>query len=335
MFIDEITINVESGTGGNGCVSFRREKFVPNGGPDGGDGGDGGDVVLRADSQLATLQDFRYQSIIKAERGGHGRGKDKIGHRGVNAIVRVPPGTLIRDETGQVIADMVEAGQELPLCKGGRGGRGNARFKSARVRAPRRADAGEEGQRMVLNMELKLLADIGLVGFPNAGKSTLLSSLSSAHPKVADYPFTTLEPHLGIVRWGEYDSFVMADLPGLIEGASDGKGLGSRFLRHIERTRILLFTLDCTGEDPAADLAQLRRELEQFNPSLLNKPSAFAFTKADLLEPESNFEELLPNEDGPRFLISAVTGQGINEMVNRLGSAVNQVRRRDNTMIED
>jgi len=335
MFIDEVTITVESGTGGNGCVSFRREKYVPLGGPDGGDGGDGGDVVLQADPLLATLQDFRYQSLIKGERGGHGRGKDKIGHRGRHAIVRVPPGTLVKDDEGRIIADMVQSEQELMLCKGGRGGRGNARFKSARVRAPRRADPGEVGQRAVLHMELKLLADIGLVGFPNAGKSTLLANLSSAHPKVADYPFTTLEPHLGIVRWGEYESFVMADLPGLIEGASHGKGLGARFLRHIERTRILLFTLDCSGETQVEDLHQLRHELEQFNPALLDKPSAFAFTKSDLLEKESDFKDPLPNEEGPRFLVSAVSGAGLKKMVNRLGGAVNQVRRTDPAVVEE
>jgi GTP-binding protein len=326
VFVDEASLLVESGRGGDGCVSFRREKYVPRGGPNGGDGGDGGDVVLRADRALATLLDYRYQPHLKAGRGEHGRGKNQTGARGADLVVRVPPGTVVRAEDGGAIVDLVSDGQEFLLLRGGRGGRGNARFATARVQAPRRADPGEPGQQVRINLELKLLADIGLVGLPNAGKSTLLSRLSAAHPKIADYPFTTLEPQLGIVRWSEYDTFVLADLPGLIEGAHQGRGLGTRFLRHIERTRSLLFTLDCTSADPAHDLELLRRELGQFDPLLLGKPCAIAFTKADLLAPDAVFEDPLPGEPAPRYLISAVSGLGLREMVVALGAAV-QVQR--------
>jgi GTP-binding protein len=327
MFIDEATITVESGGGGDGCMSFRREKYVPRGGPNGGDGGDGGDVVFRADANLATLLDFRYRPRIAAQRGTHGKGKDMTGSRGADALIRVPLGTLVRDEEGNLLADLVEAGQEFVLLKGGRGGRGNSRFVTSRHQAPRRADPGEPGQQAVVRLELRLLADVGLVGFPNAGKSTLLSRLSAAHPKIADYPFTTLEPQLGIVGWAEYESFVLADLPGLIEGAHQGRGLGLRFLRHIERTRILLFALDCTSLTPVADLETLRRELGHFDPGLLEKPYAIAFTKADLLGPEAHFADPFAGAEAPRFLISGVSGQGLRELVVRLGAQVKEERR--------
>ena len=322
MFIDEVEIKVESGAGGDGCVSFRREKYVPRGGPDGGDGGDGGSVIFKVDRNLGTLRDFRYRHHIKAGRGNYGKGKNMTGARGEDAVIHVPPGTLLHDENGEMVADLLEDGQELIFLKGGRGGRGNARFATPRVQAPRRADAGRPGQQTSVKLELKLLADIGLVGFPNAGKSTLLVRLSAAHPKIADYPFTTLEPYLGIVKWAEYESFVLADLPGLIVGAHEGRGFGLRFLRHIERTRRLLFVLDCSSDAPEREWEALRSELEQFNPLLLDKPCAIAFTKADLLESTEAFADPLAHVDGPRYLISAVTGQGLGEMVVELGREV-------------
>ncbi|MFH1570258.1 MAG: GTPase ObgE [Gemmatimonadota bacterium] len=325
MFIDEVRITVKSGAGGDGCCSFRREKYVPRGGPNGGDGGDGGDIIFRADGNLSTLVDLRYKPRIEAGRGGHGKGKNLTGARGQDVVIRVPAGTTIRDADGALVADLVGDGQEILLLKGGRGGRGNARFATATDRAPRRCDPGRSGREALVQLELKLLADVGLVGFPNAGKSTLLSRLSAAHPKIADYPFTTLEPYLGIVHWAEYESFVLADLPGLIDGAHEGKGLGIQFLRHIERTRTLLFTLDCTGEEQAAQLEALRRELGAFNPALLHKPWAVAFTKADLLGPDQTWTEPLPDLEVARFLISAVSGRGLQELVRYLGT---EVRRR-------
>lgn len=329
MFIDEVNIAVESGDGGDGCISFRREKYVPHGGPDGGDGGDGGRVVVVADENLSTLLDFRYRPLIRASRGEHGKGKNLTGARGEDALLRVPPGTLVRGADGEVIVDMVEGGQEFVLLKGGRGGRGNARFANSRQQAPRHADPGGDGRQLEVKLELKLLADIGLVGFPNAGKSTLLSRLSAAHPKIADYPFTTLQPNLGIVRWNEFDSFVMADLPGLIEGAHEGKGLGMRFLRHIERTRALLFTLDCTSETLEEDLEALRHELGEFDPGLLEKPYAIAFTKCDLLGAGFELADPFAELKGRRFQISAVSGLGLREMVIGLGRALVQLRKEE------
>ncbi len=326
MFIDEAKIVIESGAGGNGCVSFRREKFVPRGGPDGGDGGDGGSVVFMVDDNLSTLLDFRYRSHVRAGRGEHGKGKTLTGARGEDAVVRVPPGTSVLDEAGVLLADLVDPSQVFVALPGGRGGRGNARFATARHQAPWRADAGEPGQTATVNLQLKLLADIGLVGFPNAGKSTLLARLSAAHPKIADYPFTTLQPILGIVRWAEQESFVLADLPGLIEGAHQGKGLGLRFLKHIERTRALLFVLDCTSADLAGDLAKLRHEIGEFDPLLLDRPYAVAMTKADLLGSAPSLADPFPELPGERFLISAVTGHGLTDMVVSLGRALRQLR---------
>ena len=326
MFVDEVSLTVEAGAGGDGCVSFRREKYVPKGGPDGGDGGDGGSVLFRAEGRLSTLLDYRYRSHIRAQRGQHGKGKNMTGARGEDAIVSVPPGTIVRDAAGDVVVDLVADGQDFLFLHGGRGGRGNARFTTSTHQAPRRADPGRPGDQANVSLELKLLADIGLVGFPNAGKSTLLSRLSSAHPKIADYPFTTLQPNLGLVGWGDYESFVMADLPGLVEGAHDGKGLGHRFLRHIERTRSLLFAIDCTSETPVEDLETLRSELGQFNRTLLDKPYAIAFTKADLLGPEADFDDPFAEKSGRRFLISAVSGRGLSEMVQVIGSSINKLR---------
>lgn len=326
MFIDEATVTVESGAGGDGCISFRREKYVPRGGPDGGDGGDGGDVVVIADDSLSTLLDFRYKSHIRAGRGEHGKGKNLTGARGKDAVLLVPPGTLLRDSAGHTVADMVESGQKVVLLRGGRGGRGNARFATSRQQAPRHAEPGGESACAVIHLELKLLADIGLVGFPNAGKSTLLARLSAAHPRIADYPFTTLQPHLGIVRWGEQETFVMADLPGLIQGAHEGKGLGIRFLRHIERTRALLFLLDCTSDTLEADLDTLKQELDAFNPVLLRKPRAIALNKRDLLPPGSPLPDPFAHQDGRRFHISAATGEGLDELTMALGQALRQLR---------
>jgi len=328
MFIDEVNLTLSSGAGGDGCMSFRREKYVPRGGPDGGDGGDGGNVVLYTDEKLSTLVDLRYRPKIAAERGGHGKGKKLTGAQGDDAVIRVPPGTLVKDADGQVVADLLTPGQQMILLKGGRGGRGNARFATAQDQAPRRADRGRPGRDIVVHLELKLLADIGLVGFPNAGKSTLLSRVSAAHPKIADYPFTTLEPNLGIVRFGDFDSFVLADLPGLIEGAHEGKGLGIRFLKHIERTRILLFALDATGDDQDDQFEALRAELASFNPALLEKPLALAFTKADLLTEEdaASFTNPLADLGLHHFLISAVSGFGLDQLVQALGSQVTMQR---------
>ena len=329
MFIDEATITVKSGDGGNGCMSFRREKYIPRGGPDGGDGGDGGSVRLRADANLGTLVDFRYKPRIEAGRGGHGRGKDLTGAQGEDAVVRLPPGTVVRDPDGRVIADLVAPGQEIVLLRGGRGGRGNARFARPTDRAPRRADPGRPGREQVVRLELKLLADAGLVGLPNAGKSTLLSRLSAAHPRIADYPFTTLQPNLGIVRFGDYDSFVLADLPGLIEGAHEGRGLGIRFLRHVERTGVLLYTIDAAGESPRAAFDALREELRRYQASLLDKPFAIAYTKADLLGPAAeDFQPPVPT-GAPSFLVSSVSGRGLPELVGWLGRQVRAARARD------
>ena len=333
MLIDEVAMLVESGTGGSGCCSFRREKYVPRGGPDGGDGGDGGDVIFLVDPQLGTLRDLRYRHHLKAGRGEHGQGKNKTGMRGEDAVIRVPPGTILKSDTGEVIRDLVDPDEPFLFLQGGRGGRGNARFASSRTQAPRRADAGLPGEVVSVRLELKLLADIGLVGFPNAGKSTLLSRLSAARPKVADYPFTTLEPHLGIVQWGEYESFVMADLPGLIAGAHEGKGLGMRFLRHIERTRLLLFAIDCTSETPGEDLEALRHELAEFDPGMLEKPWGIAYTKADLVD-ANDFTDPLPGHPAPHFLLSAVSGHGVDKLLTELGQAVNTFRADDRALSE-
>lgn len=325
-FIDQVTISIQSGDGGGGCVSFRREKYVPHGGPDGGDGGDGGDVIFRADARLGTLLDLRYRQRYRAGRGERGRGKNRTGRRGDDVEIAVPPGTLVRDaETGRVVVDLVADGQREVALRGGRGGRGNARFATPTHQAPDRAEPGQPGSEQRLDLELKLIADVGLVGAPNAGKSTLLSRLSAARPKVADYPFTTLTPHLGIVRSGDFNSFVMADIPGLIEGAHAGRGLGFRFLRHVERTRALLFMVESLSESPGQALHALREELRLFNPALLEKPALVALTKVDLfpaMERPAN-----PFGDGVSFLpISSATGEGLEELVRQLGEMVGQGR---------
>ena len=271
MFIDQVKIYVKAGDGGDGCVSFRREKYVPRGGPNGGDGGKGGDVILKATGDLSTLLDLKYQQHYMGKRAGHGQGKDKHGRDSPDLIIPVPLGTVVRDTVSEeLLADLTEEGQTIVVARGGKGGRGNARFATATDQAPTRAEEGKKGEERWLVIELKLLADVGLVGLPNAGKSTLLSSISSARPKIADYPFTTLSPCLGMVRWEPYKGYVVADIPGLIEGAHQGRGLGIQFLRHIERTQILAFLVDISEgieEDPVGQFEMLRREIEAYHPS--------------------------------------------------------------------
>jgi GTP-binding protein len=322
MFIDEARVYVKGGDGGNGIVAFRREKYVPEGGPAGGDGGRGGNVIFKADEGLRTLMDFRYNRHFKAERGQHGQGKNMHGAWGDDLVVRVPVGTIVKDEaSGEVIADFTSHGQEAVIARGGRGGRGNSRFSSSVNRAPTVSENGEPGTERWLRMELKLLADVGLVGFPNAGKSTLISRISAARPKIADYPFTTLCPNLGVVETRNHESFVVADIPGLIEGAHQGAGLGHGFLRHIERTRVLLYVLDAAqteGRDVMQDYQTLQAELDGHNPQLLERPALIAANKMDLPQAEEN-RPRLEEAFGERLLfISAVTGQGVEELIERV-----------------
>src|SRR5438309_5027299 len=284
MFIDKALITVEGGTGGSGCTSFRREWRTPMDGPDGGDGGRGGSVIVRGDSNLATLLDYTYRDKWVAERGEHGMGANKSGRSGADVVMPVPPGTVLRDaETGEIIAEILEDGQEAVVALGGRGGKGNAFFATATHQSPREWQPGEEGVVRRIEMELKLIADVGLVGQPNAGKSTLLSVISAARPKIADYPFTTLQPNLGVVQLTDHRTFVVADIPGIIEGAHEGKGLGLQFLRHIERTRILAFMVPVDSMDWQAELDQLRTEIEAYSADLAQKPYCVVFTKMDLM----------------------------------------------------
>ena len=320
MFIDEVEIEVEGGRGGDGCVSFRREKFVPRGGPDGGDGGKGGDVYLVGDPNLSTLLDFRYKRKYRAERGAHGQGSNKTGRSGRDLFIRVPLGTVIYDaDTGEMIGEVVEEGEKILVARGGKGGRGNARFATPWNQAPRIAEPGEEGEKRRLKLVLKLLADVGIVGFPNVGKSTLISRISAARPKIADYPFTTLVPNLGVVRVGEEASFVVADLPGLIEGASKGAGLGHRFLKHVERTRVLVHLIDPTRGDPVKDYRVIRKELGDYDKKLLEKPEIVAVNKIDITEVRERLKDIvkeLEKETGKKVLpISAVTGEGVDKLV--------------------
>jgi len=321
-FIDEIDIYVEGGAGGAGCISFRREKYVPYGGPDGGDGGAGGSVYLEADPALTTLLDFHYRRHYRAERGTHGKGANRHGKSGDDLVLRVPLGTVVADrETDERIGDLTESGQRVLAAAGARGGRGNARFASATNRAPRRADLGRPGVGRWLHLELKLLADVGVIGFPNAGKSTLVSRLSAATPKIADYPFTTLTPALGIVRVDDARSFVIADLPGLIPGAAEGKGLGHQFLRHTERTRVLLHLLDLdpsTGRDPLDDLHVINAELHAYSSDLAAREQLVVVNKIDLPGSETAREriaEYCRREGVALHAISAATGAGLAELL--------------------
>jgi len=287
MFIDRVVVRVKAGTGGSGATSFRREKFVPMGGPDGGDGGRGGDVIVRGDRNLATLLDYTYRDNWEAERGEHGMGSNKTGRSGDDVVMPVPPGTVIRDqESGEFVGEILADGEEIIVAKGGRGGKGNAQFVSSTHQSPREWEPGREGVERKLHLELKLIADVGLVGMPNAGKSTLLSVISKATPKIADYPFTTLSPNLGVVQLTDHRTFVVADVPGIIEGASEGKGLGLQFLRHIERTRILAFLIPIDSVEWQQEFDQLRHEISVYSPELARKPYCVVFTKLDLLGEE-------------------------------------------------
>jgi len=327
MFVDEIDVFVKGGDGGAGCVSFRREKFVPYGGPDGGDGGNGGSIWLEAAPQLTTLLDFHYRRHYHAERGTHGQGGNRHGASGADLVLKVPLGTVVADrDTGEPLGDLTMSGQRVLAIRGSRGGRGNARFATSTNQAPRRADLGRPGPERWLHLELKLLADVGVIGFPNAGKSTLVSRLSAAKPKIANYPFTTLEPTLGIVRADEERSFVIADLPGLIPGAAEGKGLGHQFLRHTERTRLLVHMLDLdpqTGRDPLDDLHVIDAELAAYSAELAGRPQIVVANKADLPDAAANRErvELHCAAKGlPLFVISAVTGSGLAELVRGIAA---------------
>ena len=324
-FVDEVTIHVQAGAGGDGCASFRREKFIPFGGPDGGDGGDGGSVYLVADVNLNTLVDFRYTRKYRAERGQNGMGRDRTGKSGADKRIAVPVGTVVSDaETGELIGDLAKPGQDLLVARGGVHGVGNTRFKSSTNRAPRQFTKGTPGESRDLKLELKLLADVGLVGLPNAGKSTLIRAISAARPKVADYPFTTLHPHLGVVRAGNLRSFTVADIPGLIEGAADGAGLGVRFLKHVSRTRLLWHVVDVSpleaSSDPVNDVRVIEAELGKFSPELAGRERWLVLNKIDLLpaeERESRCNDIVRRLkwQGPVFAIAAVSGAGTRELI--------------------
>jgi len=324
-FIDEAKIEVIAGDGGKGCVSFRREKYVPKGGPNGGDGGDGGDIVFEADEGLGTLMDIQYRKRFKAGRGEHGGGSQKTGARGEDKVVRLPVGTLIYDaETGLRVYDLSTPGERFIAAQGGKGGRGNMRFVTSTRQAPRHAEPGEKGEHKTLRLELKLLADVGLVGFPNAGKSTLISSISNSRPKIADYPFTTKVPNLGVVRVDDR-SFVVADIPGLIEGASHGAGMGVAFLKHIERTKLLVYLIDMSDsqrQDAAKSFESLRNELQAFSDQFEDYPEIIALTKIDIPEVRERVKEaqetLATITKAPVFAISAATGEGVGELVSTM-----------------
>lgn len=323
-FIDEVVFWVQGGRGGNGCVSFRREKFVPKGGPDGGDGGRGGNVELKVNNNLSTLMDLRHRKRYTAGHGVPGRGKRMHGKNGKTIVITVPRGTMVFDhDTDTMLGDLTDPDQELTVVRGGRGGKGNVWYATPTQQTPDYAQPGKEGEQRQVRLELKLLADVGLVGFPNAGKSTFLSRVSAARPKIADYPFTTLVPNLGIVSYAPYKSFVMADIPGLIEGAHAGRGLGDRFLRHIERTRVLLFFIDPMNEDGAEQYRTLLEELRQFNPLLLDKPRMLAFSKIDLISKDDR--AALPNriDDQPCHFFSSVSGDGVQDLIDSIVELIN------------
>ncbi|WP_018085757.1 GTPase ObgE [Desulfurispora thermophila] len=331
MFYDYAKIYVKGGDGGNGCVAFRREKYVPDGGPWGGDGGRGGSVILQADEGLRTLVDFRYQRHYKAGRGQHGMGKNMHGRGAEDLVLRVPVGTVVRDaESGAVLGDLVEHGQRLVVARGGRGGRGNARFVTLQNKAPSFAEKGEPGEERWLELELKLLADVGLVGFPNVGKSTIISRVSAARPKIANYHFTTVVPNLGVVRVDEGDSFVIADIPGLIEGAHSGAGLGHQFLRHVERTRVLVHVLDIAGtegRDPLEDFAVINRELALYDQRLALRPMLVAANKTDLPGAEENLSRLKAalGDQYEIFPLSAISGEGLLPLIHRLAEMLREL----------
>ena len=314
MFIDRVVVRVTAGNGGSGISSFRREKFAPLGGPDGGDGGKGGDVIIRADSNLSTLLDFTYRDAWEAESGEHGSGSNKTGRSGDDLVLPVPPGTVVRDrDTNDIVAEVLEHGDSVVIAKGGRGGKGNAWFATSVHRSPREWQPGEDGEARTLELELKLIADVGLVGQPNAGKSTLLSVISAARPKIADYPFTTLQPNLGVVQMTDHRTFVVADIPGIIEGAHEGRGLGLQFLRHIERTRLLAFLIPIDSVDWQSEYDQLRSEVEQYSAELAAKPHCVVFTKTDLLGENEPAPIEAPEAFGV-YAISAAARVGLDEL---------------------
>ena len=329
MFIDEVKVYVKAGDGGNGCLAFRREKYVPRGGPSGGDGGRGGDVILVSSDHYNTLLHFRFNPEHKAERGRHGEGSNRSGREGVSTELPVPVGTVVRDaDTGEALHDFTKAGERFLVARGGRGGRGNARFATSTHQAPTEHEPGKPGQERRLRLELKLLADVGLVGFPNAGKSTLISRISAARPKIADYPFTTLEPHLGVVRLDDLRTFVVADIPGLIEGAHEGHGLGTQFLRHVERTRLLAHLVDVSetsGRDPVHDFDVVLGELASFSQALADKPMIVVATKMDSAQDPERVERLRKLAEGrglPFYAISSVTGDGIERLTQAMAATV-------------
>ncbi|HYC57547.1 MAG TPA: GTPase ObgE [Candidatus Binatia bacterium] len=333
-FVDEARLRIVAGNGGDGCVAFLREKYRPKGGPSGGDGGNGGSVYVVGDHGLTTLFDLRFSNLVKAGRGEDGRGKSQHGKNGADEILKVPVGTMIFDAaSGELLADVTRPGETLRIARGGFGGRGNARFATATHQAPRRADPGTPGVELEVRLELRLLADVGLVGLPNAGKSSLLARLSAARPKIADYPFTTLVPVLGVVSWANEKSFVMADIPGLIEGAHEGAGLGDRFLRHVQRTALLVHLIDCTGieaEQALANFDTINRELAAFSNELAERPQIVVATKIDLPEVAERVPELrslLQARGMELHAISAATGHGTQELVNRIGNEVDRRRR--------
>ncbi len=332
MFIDRVKIHVRGGHGGNGVTAFRREKFVPRGGPSGGDGGRGGDVWMVADSSLNTLLHLRYNPEHLGERGRHGEGSNCSGREGEDRVVRVPVGTQIFESTsGELLKDLSVDGDRWLAAKGGRGGFGNSHFATSTNRAPRYHQMGSEGEELELQLELKLLADVGLIGFPNAGKSTLISTISAAKPKIADYPFTTLEPHLGVVDLGDFRTFVVADMPGLIEGAHQGAGLGDRFLRHIERTKLLLHLVDvssASGRDAVADYLTVNRELKAYNPELANRPQIVVATKIDALDEPERLESLrrqVATEGLELYEISSATNKGTKELVAAVAARLDEL----------
>ena len=330
-FIDEAIITVQSGDGGAGCVSFRREKCIPRGGPDGGDGGKGGDVVFRTTSSKRTLQDFRYRRHFKARNGQGGQGREKTGHGGDDLIIEIPAGTVVTEiETGSVLKDFLRSDERCVVARGGRGGQGNRRFTTSTNRAPRFAQPGEPGKTLTLKLELKLLADVGIIGLPNAGKSTLISVISAARPKIDNYPFTTLSPNLGVVKTGWGEPYVVADIPGLIEGAHHGAGLGIRFLRHVERTRLLVHLVDAAAidpDDPLKGYDTINSELALYSQALSEKPQIVVLTKLDLPDARKAAESFMAAAGPlPVLMISAATGTGINELKNKLAERLNSSR---------
>lgn len=336
MFIDRAVVKVVAGTGGSGASSFARFKYRPKGGPDGGDGGDGGSVYVRGDSNLATLLDYRYKNAWRADRGVHGKGKTMTGATAADIYLPVPVGTIIKDAaSGEVVGEILHSGEEILVAKGGRGGRGNARFATSTHQAPREWEPGEEGEERQIELVLKLIADVGLVGEPNAGKSTLLSVVSAARPKIADYPFTTLEPNLGVVGLSGNRTFVMADIPGIIEGAHEGKGLGLKFLQHVERTRVLAFLVPLDAEDLQTVYDQLRREIHSYSEELYAKPHVVVLTKRDMLAANASLPNMVAPDAAAVMAISSVAGTGLDDLTEFLWRFVETAKATETPPLED